>query len=90
MTTKEYKQEDAEGCLQTSTDGKNAYLLVIDRRTCYMWVYVSSSKPPQLEFCKGILSKFKSLTSHRTVRCDQGELASSIEFNKLLKDEGLY
>ena len=88
MRTKHYQEEDSEGNLQTSVDGKNAYLLVVDRATRYMWVYLSSSKQPPIEFCKGVLHKFKAATSHRTVRCDQGELASSIAFNKLLVSEG--
>ena len=88
MRTKYYQQEDQDGKLQTSVDGKNAYLLVIDRNTRYMWVYVSSSKSPPIEFCRSILRKFKAETAHRTVRCDQGELATSKEFNALLVEQG--
>ena len=88
MHTKHYQHEDAEGTTQTSIDGKNAYLLVIDRSTRYIWVYVTSSKQPPIELCKSILHKFKSATKHRTVRCNQGELATSQLFNQLLVDEG--
>lgn len=88
MRTKEFRQEDAEGNLQTSIDGKNAYLLVVDRATRYMWIYVSKNKRPPIEFCRSILHKFKSTDRHRTVRCDQGELATSKEFHKLLVEQG--
>ena len=43
MRTKHYQQEDQDGRTQTSIDGKNAYLLVIDRKTRYMWVYVNNA-----------------------------------------------
>ena len=46
MRTKHYREEDNDGRTQTSIDGKNAYLLVIERKTRYMWVYVSASKEP--------------------------------------------
>ena len=84
MRTKHFRQEDDDGRTQTSIDGKNAYLLIVDRKTRFMWIYVSSSKQPPIDFCRSILNKYKAATSHRTVRCDQGELATSIEFNKLL------
>lgn len=88
MRTKDYQYEDVEGKTQTSVDGKNAYLLVVDRSTRYMWVYVTSSKQPPLDFCKSILHKFKSSTKHCTVRCDQGELATLQQFNQILVEEG--
>ena len=88
MHTKHCQEEDSEGNLQTRVDSKNAYLLVVDRATRYMWVYLSSSKQRPLEFCISLLHKFKAATSHCTVRCNQGELVSSIAFNKLLIPEG--
>ena len=88
MRSKSYQHKDEEGKIQTSIDGKNAYLLVIDRSTRYMWVYISNSKRPPVQFCKTILSKFKSSTKHRSIRCDQGELATSHEFQQMVKDEG--
>ena len=87
MRSKSYQQKDDEGKLQTSIDGKRAYLLIIDRYTRYMWVYIANSKRPPIQFCKSVLNKFKSSTKHRTVRCDQGELASSNDFKKMLQEE---
>ena len=49
-----------------------------------MWVYVSSSKEPPIELCIKILHTFKASIKHRTARCDQGELASSSDFNEML------
>ena len=88
MRSKEYKFKDEDGKLQTSIDGKNAYLLIIDRCTMYMWVFVSKSKEPPLDFCQKVLNKFKASTKHRTIRCDQGELASSNKFKNMIKEEG--
>ena len=87
MRSKSYQQKDEEGKMQTSIDGKRAYLLIIDRCTRYMWVYIANSKRPPVQFCKSVLNKFKSSTKHRTVRCDQGELASSNDFKKMLQEE---
>ena len=87
MRSKSYQQKDEDGKLQTSIDGKRAYLLIIDRATRYMWVYLANSKRPPIQFCKSILNKFKSSTKHRTIRCDQGELASSNDFKRMLQEE---
>ena len=51
-----------------------------------MWVSVNSSKQLPIDFCKSILDKYKVATTHCTVICDQGELATSMEFNKMLVD----
>jgi dUTPase len=83
-----FSYQDANERTQTSIDGKNSYLLLIDRCTRYHWVYVSSSKTPPLDFLAAVLSKFKANHPHRTIRCDQGELASSKAFNTLMKDQG--
>ena len=88
VRSKDYNHKDDDGRTQTSIDGKNSYLLIIDRKTRYTWVYVSSSKVPPLEFCQKVLNKFKSSCAHKTIRCDQGELANSQAFNQMIDDEG--
>ena len=88
VRSKTFQWKDKDGRTQTSIDGKNAYLLAIDRKTWYMWVYISSSKQPPVEFCEQLLNKFKASTTHRTVRCDQGELATSKAFNEMLTKAG--
>lgn len=65
---------------------KSHGLSIINRRTRYMWVSVNSSKQLPIDFCKSILDKYKVATTHCTVICDQGELATSMEFNKMLVD----
>ena len=88
VRSKTFHWKDKDGRTQTSIDGKNAYLLAIDRKTRYMWVFISSSKQPPLEFCEQLLTKFRASTTHRTVRCDQGELATSKAFNEMLSKVG--
>ena len=83
----EYREKDSEtGRTVTSIDNKNSYLLVVDRKTRYMWTYNSDSKEPPLLAIKTILSKFGSKDAHRTVRTDQDKgLGKSKEFLKLLE-----
>ena len=64
------KQED--GPTITSKEGYNSYLLIIDRATRYMWVFLTSSKEPPTEIARKVLQKFKSPDTHRIVRTDQG------------------
>ena len=86
--SKDFQQQDEHGRTQTSIDGKRSYLLIIDRATRYTWVYLSSSKLPPIDFCKSVLHKFKSNCKHKTIRCDQGELATSTIFNEMIVNEG--
>ena len=88
MRSKSYQEKDSDREIQTSVDGKSAYLVIVDRATRYMWVYSSSTKQPPLEFCKNILHKSKASVKHRTVCCNQGELATSKRFKEMLKEEG--
>ena len=69
----EYDFVNDEGKKLTSIDGKNAYLLIADRRTRYMWVYLCNSKETPLDAVEMILSKFGSNYKHRTVRSDQNK-----------------
>ena len=73
----------------TSIDGKNAYLIVVDRATRLQWAFTTDNKRPPLEIIKNLLNKFKSANKHRTVRVDQGgELGRSAEFLKTVTECG--
>ena len=62
------KQED--GPTITSKDGYNSYLLIIDRATRYMWVFLTTSKHPPISIAQRVLHKLKTINPHRTVRTD--------------------
>ena len=81
------EKDDTTGKTFTSIDNKNSYLLIVDRKTRYMWTYNSASKEPPLLAIRTILSKFGSKDAHRTVRTDQDKgLGRSKDFLKLLQD----
>ena len=80
------KQED--GPTITSKDGYNSYLLIIDRATRYMWVFLTTSKHPPISIAQRVLNKFKTTNPHRTVRTDQGgELGRSHAFKEMIDEE---
>jgi deoxyuridine 5'-triphosphate nucleotidohydrolase len=79
------EKNEITGKTVTSIDQKNSYLLIVDRKTRYMWIYNSSSKEPPLEAIKHVLTKFGSKDTHRTVRTDQDRgLGKSKDFLQLL------
>ena len=80
------KQED--GPTVTSKDGYNSYLIIIDRATRYMWLFLTKSKHSPVDIARIVLSKFKSSNPHRTVRTDQGkELGKFDEFRTMVGEE---
>jgi hypothetical protein len=63
----------------TSFDGYNAYLLIVDEYTKYVWVYLCVSKDPPIDLIELHLDQFGTKGIH--IRCDQGgELAGCSEF----------
>jgi len=44
-----YRTKDEDGQMVTSLDGYNSYLLIIDRATRYMWVFLSKYKTPKID-----------------------------------------
>ena len=69
----------------TSIDGYNSYLIIVDRVTRYLWLFLTASKAPPLTIVDKVLNKFKCKNPHRTVRTDQGgELGRSHEFQKVV------
>ena len=82
-----YDAVNNEGRTVTSVDGKNSYLLIVDRRTRYMWLYLAESKAPPLLAVKLVLEKFGSEDKHRTVRTDQDKsLGKSKAFLAMLEE----
>ena len=64
----------------TSIDGFNSYLLVVDKFSRYMWIFLCKSKEPPIDEMSAFLSTF-GLQEGGVIRCDQGgELAGSEEF----------
>ena len=73
----------------TSIDRFNSYLIIVDKATRYIWIFLTASKSPPVEIARSVLRKFKSTKPHRTVRTDQGkELGKSAAFQIMLQEEG--
>ena len=86
-----YKRKSQSGHTITSIDGYNSYLLTIERKTRFIWVFLSASKTPPVDIVKTLLNKFKSNHPHRTVRTDQGgELGKSSLFKTMIQQTGFH
>ena len=81
-----YHKINDQGRTVTSIDGKNSYLLIVDRKTRYMWLYLADNKSPPLQAVRMVLEKFGSTDKHRTVRTDQDKsLGKSKSFLAMLE-----
>ena len=69
----EFKVVTDAGKTITSIDNKNSYLLIVDRKTRYMWIHNSGSKEPLLNAIRQVLTKFGSKDTHRTIWSDQDQ-----------------
>ena len=80
--------------LVTSYDGYNSYLIIVDKATRYIWVFLSANKAPPLKTLHQFLTKHGIPESKReglnmAIRTDQGgELAGSEKFNKIADSHG--
>ena len=84
-----YTLKQENGPTITSKDGYNSCLLIVDRATRYMWIFLMSTKHPPVETARKVLNKFKATHPHRTVRTDQGkELGKSEKFREMIDQEG--
>ena len=67
-----------------SYDGYSSYLLIIDKASRYVWVFLTASKDPPLD----LITAFLQQHGHKdggSIRTDQGgELARSLKFQDLL------
>ena len=81
----DWNQKDNDGKLVTSVDRYRSYLLIIDRCTRYIWIYLTKTKTPPTEFITTLLNKFQKPNLISTVTTDQGgELAKSSDFAKAI------
>ena len=77
-----------------SYDGFNSYLLIIDKKTRYIWVFLSESKHPPVATVDKFLTKFgipqdKRDNLNLVVRTDQGgELSGNERFKNILSLHG--
>ena len=65
-----FKNED--GALLTSKDGYNCYLLIVDKYSRYMWVFLFANKSPPIKTIKNILCTYGLTTGLRQIQSDQG------------------
>jgi len=84
-----FHSKDEYGRLITSTDGHRAYLLIIDRKTRYIWVVTTKHKLPPCEAVTKFLEIHGRKTGRRILRTDQGgELWGSLKFRKTISNAG--
>lgn len=85
-----YCKQDEEGRTITSIDGFQSYLLIIDRKTRYIWVFLTKSKKPPLAIFAQFLQEHGHPTAqNRTVRSDKGgELWGSQAFRDVVHKAG--
>ena len=77
------------GNIVRSHDGFNSYLLVLDAKTRYLWVFLSRNKLPPLQTVGLFLQTHGQREGTRIVRTDQGgELARSEAFRNIVAREG--
>jgi len=85
-----YCKKDEEGHTITSIDGFCSYSLIIDRKTRYIWVFLTKSKKPPLNIFAQFLKEHGHPTvQNRTVRSDKGgELWGSQAFRDTVHQAG--
>jgi hypothetical protein len=85
-----YCKKDEEGQTITSIDGFRSYFLIIDRKTQYVWVFLTKSKRPPLTIFAQFLKEHGHPTaSNRTVQSDRGgELWGSQAFRDTVQQAG--
>jgi hypothetical protein len=68
-----YGKMDEEGRTITSIDGFRSYFLIIDRKTWYVWVFLTKTKKPPINIFAQFLKDHGHPTApNRTVRSDRG------------------
>ena len=83
-----WKSKDDSGTTITSFDGFRSYLLIVDKATCYKWIFLSRTKVPKTEEIHTFLRTVKPSTPGCYVMTDQGtELGRSNAFRDILKEE---
>ncbi len=77
-----YQQKSEDGHIVTSLDVYNSYLLIINRATWYIWVFLSKYKAPPIQVIKAFLDTHGSKTTQQKFLCtdEGGALWGSHEF----------
>ena len=84
------KPTTAKDRIVQSFDGYNSYVLVVDEKTKYAWIFLTSSKKPPIETMKIFLKQFGN-EDGCVLRVDQGgELARSDKFRTTMLEEFQY
>jgi len=85
-----YCKKDEEGRTITSIDGFRSYFLIIDRKTRYVWVFLTKTKKPPLNIFAQFLKEHGHPTApNRTIRSDRGgELWGSQAFKDVVHQAG--
>ena len=72
-----------------SHDGYNSYLLIVDAKTRYTWIFLTASKAPPIDHVSSFLKAFGLPSGYRAVRVDQGgELWRSADFKAVVAQAG--
>jgi hypothetical protein len=85
-----YCHKDDEGRTITSIDGYRNYLLIIDKASRYIWIFLTKTKSPPIEILKCFFEEHgNKQVQQKTVRTDEGgELWSSAQFKQTIMEAG--
>ena len=83
-----YCTKDEEGRTITSIDGYRSYFLIIDRKTRYIWVFLTKTKKPPVQILQQFLKEHGHPSArHKVIRCDQGgEVCGSQAFRQVVAE----
>lgn len=71
-SSEDYKQKKGEICVVTLFDGFNAYLLVTNAKSRYVWVFLTVSKSPPCDYIDSFLARNKHEDGIRSIHVNQG------------------
>ncbi len=85
-----FASKDLEGRTITSIDRYRSHLLIICRKSRYLWVFLTKTKQPPLSIVTRFLQEHGNpLAKKRTIRTDEGgELWGSEEFRSVINEAG--
>ncbi len=82
----DFATTDTQGSLITSIDGYQSYLLIIDKCSRYLWIFLAKTKTLPIDIVKNFLQQHGSPhTKYRTIWTDKGgELWGSYSFQEMV------
>ena len=85
-----YSKKDEDGQIITPIDGFRAYFIIIDRKTRYIWVFLTKNKKPPLKIFQQFLQQHGNPSAaNRTVCSDKGkEPWGSDAFKQVVQEAG--